>query len=351
MSIKKAILCAAAAAALMLPVSDADAARLIAFMADGAMRDALSLFDRCIGYGNTVTVDIVREAAGLASSEYLYKMADSIVEKDASQALKVIDTLYNASKDMIRLCEEISSFFRNLMLIKTMNNPRDIVPMTDDEFEQAKQMLKKCSLSYIIFVIDTLQSALEKMAKAGNKRIELEMAVVRLCSLSNVDNDDVLARLTKLERAVKSGIAVGAPAERANTSRAAAQPIIQSALNAVNYDEIIKNAKPMEQWHDVLEVLKAYSITIATAFESTKAYISGDYLLIDAKNDIPFKILKQSAQKERMRDAVREVTGKTYKLGPYKKAEEKPPENDELLAFAQNAREAGVNIKINGEEE
>lgn len=330
---------------------DDDAAQLIAFMADGAMRDALSLLDRCIGNGDTVTVDTVRETSGLANTEYLYMMANSIITKDATQALKVIDELYSASKDMMRLCEEFSSFFRNLMLIKTMKNPRELVPMSDDEFNKSADMIKNYSLSEIISVIDTFQGALEKMAKSGNKRIELEMAIVRLCSTTSSNDFDALsARITKLERMIKSGVIVGtAQSGEATQSRTPAQPIIQTPTNAVNYEEIIKNAKPMEEWHDVLEALKAYSITIATAFESTKAYISGDYLLIDAKNDVPFKLLKQSAQKERMRDAVREVTGKTYKLGPYKRPEKKPEETDELLSFARNIREAGVDVKINGE--
>lgn len=329
---------------------DNDAARLIAFMSDGAMRDALSLLDRCIGFGDTITAETVRETAGLASSEYLYTMAQAVINKDASQALNVIDTLYKASKDMLRLCEELSSLFRDLLLVKTMKKPKDIVAMTDSEFEKASEMIQQVSLSDIIFIIDALQLSLEKMARSVNKRIQLEITVVRLCSRETAENvSELSARLTKLERLVNSGAVIGRTQAQSNVKQTAAQPLIQSPSSSVNYDEIIKNAKPMEDWHAVLEVLKNYSITIATAFEPTKAYISGDYLLIDAKSDVPFRILKQSAQKERMRDAIREVTGKTYKLGPYKKPEEKQEVGDELLNFARNVRDSGVDIKINGE--
>lgn len=327
-----------------------DAARLIAFMADGAMRDALSLLDRCIGFGDTVTAETVRETAGLASSEYLYQMAQAVINKDAAGALNVIDTLYKASKDMLRLCEEISSLFRDFLLIKTMKKPKEIVAMTDDEFARASEIIQKVSVSDIIFIIDALQLSLEKMARSVNKRIQLEITVVRLCSRENAESiSELSAKVSRLERIINSGVVVGRTQAQGNAKPVPAQPIIQSPAASVKYDEIIKNAKPMENWHSVLEVLKNYSITIATAFEPTTAYISGDYLLIDAKNDVPFRILKQSAQKERMRDAIREVTGKTYKLGPYKKPEEKQEESDELLNFARNVRDSGVDIKVNGE--
>ena len=101
----------------------------------------------------------------------------------------------------------------------------------------------------------------------------------------------------------------------------------------------------MEDWQEVLEVLRKYSITIATSFKNTRAYISGDYMLIDSQNELAFKLLKQQSQRERMREAVKEVTGRVYKLGPYKKLEKQNKQENPLDQFIKQAKESGVPVE------
>ena len=85
------------------------------------------------------------------------------------------------------------------------------------------------------------------------------------------------------------------------------------------------------QWQEVVENLKEYSKTIAMSFLDTTAYVSGNYLLIDAKTDIPFQLLKRDPeQKDRIRDAVQELTGKRYNLGPYKPPVKRVGKENEL---------------------
>ena len=113
----------------------------------------------------------------------------------------------------------------------------------------------------------------------------------------------------------------------------------------LNLEEIYANAKPFMQWQEVVENLKEYSKTIAMSFLDTTAYVSGNYLLIDAKTDIPFQLLKRDPeQKDRIRDAVQELTGKRYNLGPYKPPVKKVEKNDPLDEFTDNLKEKGIEI-------
>ena len=115
--------------------------------------------------------------------------------------------------------------------------------------------------------------------------------------------------------------------------------------NPVNLEEIYANAEPFLRWQEVVENLKEYSRPIAASFDNTDAYVSGDYLLIDAKTDIPFSLLKRSPeQKDKIRDAVQEMTGKRYKLGPYKPPVKKQEKTDPLVTFAQKLRDSGVDV-------
>lgn len=161
---------------------DDQAGLLIARLADGALRDALSLLDQCLGRSKNVTVDVVTETAGLVGREHLFELTDAILEQDAAKALELINRLYGASKDMARLCEEFSSHLRGLMLIKTMKNARSLLVMTDSEFEAMTRQALKMPLGTILHGMETMQETLEKIGRGADRRTEVEMAMIRLCT-------------------------------------------------------------------------------------------------------------------------------------------------------------------------
>lgn len=344
-----------------------EAALLIASVADGALRDALSLLDRCMGVSGNITSEVVQKTAGLAGRGHLFDITRSIIDKNVKQALEITQQLYSESKDMGRLCQELLEHFRNLMLIKTMKSPESLIMLSAQEREQAKQQAQEFSLEGIVYVMDVLQNSYDRMFKGGNKRAEMELALIKLTSVQlDTSAEALMARIARLERMVKNGVTVSpehkAQSATADVKEAAVpavpeigkeQPTIQTTPQAqavasqskTDYDTIVKNAVPMEDWQEVLETLRKYSITIATSFKNTRAYISGDYMLIDSQNELAFKLLKQQSQRERMREAVKEVTGRVYKLGPYKKLEKQNKQENPLDQFIKQAKESGVPVE------
>lgn len=346
-----------------------EAALLIASVADGALRDALTLLDRCMGVSDNITFEVVQKTAGLAGRGHLFDITRSIIDKNVKQALEITQQLYNESKDMGRLCQELLDHFRNLMLIKTMKSPESLIMLSAQEREQAKQQAQEFSLEGIVYVMDVLQKSYDRMFKGGNKRAEMELALIKLTSVQlDTSTEALMARIAKLERMVKNGVTVS-PEHKAQSATAevkeAAAPVVpkinreqltvqttpqaqavaSQAKTDYDYDTIVKNAVPMEDWQEVLEVLRKYSITIATSFKNTRAYISGDYILIDSQNELAFKLLKQQSQRERMREAVKEVTGRVYKLGPYKKLDQQDKQENPLDQFIKQAKESGVPVE------
>lgn len=375
------------------------AAMLIASVADGALRDGLSLLDRCIAISSEIDEEVVRNAAGLARKTYLYELAACAINKNAAKSLEIIDRLYGESKDMARLCDELIAHFRALMLIKSVRNPRDILVMSEDEFEEAQTQSDYLSLADIVYYMDVLSRAYQRMGKGTGDRTELEMAMVRLSS-SELDGttEALTQRISALEKAVKKGIAVNyvpssesvqeksyvseyktehmqeinaeepdtafadepksAPKQniaepvviqetekpKAPVAKPAPVPASKPSRTPANLDEIYKNARPFPDWVDVVSNMKPISRAIAAAFSGSTAYVSGSYLLIDTSNEMAFELLKNGTRREEIRKIILETTGRVYKLGPYKRVEEKKKETDPLDVLKDGLEGTGITI-------
>ncbi len=357
-------------------------AMLIAGVADGALRDALSLLDRCIAINPDVTDDVVRTAAGLAGKEYLYELAVCVINKNTSKALEIIDRLYSESKDMSRLCDELVSHFRALMLIKSVSKPRDILVMSDSEFEEAQTQSDYLSVADIVYYMDVLSRAYQNMGHGTGDRTELEMAMVKLSSPElDATTEALTARITALEKAVKKGITVNYTPTESKPQQpiteepkpepkqepkvvAELEPVVQeekpvakvpvakpapmveptAVKKNANVEEIYKNAKPYMQWVDVVNNFEPVSKAIAAAFAGSSAYESGNYLLIDTNNEMAFELLKNPVRREEIRKIIHETTGKAYSLGPYKKPQQQIEQQDPLANFKKVIAESGIEI-------
>lgn len=356
------------------------AALMLASVADGALRDALSLLDSCLAVSSHIDEEVVRNAAGLVSKTYLFELATAIINKNPTRSLEIIDRLYSESKDMARLCDELVEHFRALMLIKTIKNPRDILIMSDDEFEQAVTQSDYLSLADIVFYMDVLSRAYQRMGRGTGDRTELEMALVKL-SATELDGtvEALTARVTALEKAVKRGITVNyaQPAQQsvqAETAQSASVPNTQTEVEepfakpepehkkapvakpapevkpvaqraSVNLDELYDNAVPFARWVEVVDSLKSVSRSIAAAFAGSTAYESGNYLLIDTNNELAFDLLRQNGRRAEIKQTLLELTGKNYSLGPYKRSTPKKVEKtDPLNSLVQSLEGSGVEI-------
>ena len=343
---------------------DREAAFLLARLADGALRDALSLLDQCLGRSHTVTEAVVNETAGLAGRDHLFDFAEFVRQQDAASALELIARLHEGSKDMARLCEELSSHYRGLMLIKTTKSARNLLAVPEEEYLRLESQALVIPLTTVLHCLDTLQEALEKMGRGADRRTEMEMAAIRLCSPElDASAAALLRRVEALERgaprrqpSVQPSAAPPAPAQPPAPSQgpapspaepqpAAPVPTEGKAASAASMAELTKNAVPLDSWPEILQIMKGYSATISAAFTGSSAYVSGDYVLIDAPREMAFELLRKSSQRGKMRDAIQQVTGRVYKLGPYRRPEEQEAQQeDPLLQLAGRAREAGIAV-------
>lgn len=351
-----------------LQISD-DGAMLIARIADGAMRDALSLLDRCSSHEGLIDSAAVASSAGLAGREYIFELCDCILEKDAAKALEVVNKLYNDSCDMERLITELTSHFRNLMVSKAVKNFQDMIICSQGEIEIIRQQSAKTTLATIMSCIDILTASASTMKQGANRRTSAELCIIRLCTPSlDGDLNAILRRLSELESAVASG-KITVKTEQ-NVPEKQVEVKVEKHPEPVKAPEPVKEPQeeeiplpepppapqeeqvtpqnmgtvPFDNWPEVLDTLYAKDKSLIAMLTGSSAFIhQGKYLLIKGSPVLEM-YLKTGDYSKTIKEAVMQITGKSYTLAVYNNKQEQAPKNP-LSDLMSKAKNLGVKIE------
>lgn len=288
-----------------------DAALLIGRIADGGMRDAVSLLDQCLTRSEVVDEQVVRQAAGLAGHEHILALSKAICARDASEAVIQLDAMYGMSMDMLHLCEELTSHYRSLMIINAVRNPENLIIATTEQLQQLKEDAANYSMARIMSILDILQRTMERMGRGAQRRTEMELALLRICRQADEDDKAAIAALEQkvkqLERAVREGVVVKErPAEQP------APPVPRSALT-----ELSDRAVPFERWGDVIAALETESVALFSILNGSRAFTADSYMLIET-SEMAAELINQQASKNVLHRVLPEVTGRDYRLAPYR---------------------------------
>ena len=327
-----------------------EGALLIGKLADGGMRDALSLLDICRSSDEVITADTVSRCAGLAGREYLFELTEKIAEKNVSAVLESVDKLYEGSADVSRICDELINHFRNLMISSCTKDASGILKALPGELLRIEKQAKTFSQPEIFYAISVLQDTLVKMSKSASKRLEFELALVKLCSPElSMSTDALIARIERLESEIAVLKARGvAPAAAMEPEKVPEQP--ESVLKEVYEVPVKPEPAPVmsteedefAHWEDVMELIRKKNGMLFSLLSGSKAYLSGKRVLIDAPNDFFIEYMqKNDDSREVIKNAITEVCGIRYGIGPYKKTEKKP-EDDPLAALMKKAQDLGI---------
>ena len=180
-----------------------DAAILIARISDGGMRDALSLLDRALSVTENVDIQTVSACAGLMGREHLYALIRAVADKDTAKCLNILDELHKASCDTERLCTELIDQFRSFLMIKTVQHPENLIVCTAEELETIKGLSNMFTSDFVMFALNVLTNASQAIKKTQNRRIEAEIALIRMCRPEGENDVSALnARIAQLEKEI-----------------------------------------------------------------------------------------------------------------------------------------------------
>lgn len=177
-----------------------DGAELLSRLADGALRDGLSLLDQCAAAGGTIDSAAVLDVLGLAGNIQTARMMELILNRDAQGALLLLDELYKGGKDMGAVLSELSALTRDLLLQKTA--PKGGAALLSGGFDAAAldRLGKGVPANRFLHLASTLQRTAADLYASVNRRLDTELCLLRLCdeSLSG-DLTALEARITRLE--------------------------------------------------------------------------------------------------------------------------------------------------------
>ena len=340
---------------------DDTAAELIAKTADGGMRDALSLLDQCIAFSEDVTEEVVANAAGIAGREYLFEIIDAVIGHDPSKAIAVIQKLYELSKDMQKLCDELIAQFRNIMMTKTVPQNTELLACMPGEIELIKKYAEALTIDDIFDKLNLLQDCNLRLSRVAAKRVEIEMCMIKLCSApvsSNaaIDNSEIYAKIDMLEQKIAQGIPAApapsysrptevhrtTPAAPLNAASKTEQPQQQTDLAKLNPADF----KPVEQWAEILEAFAVSCPPVSGSLAGSYALENQGYMLICTENSFFMNLLRNKENAAKLKESIRKITGKTYQIRAKctAKAENEAAAggNDPLQAILNKAEENGI---------
>ena len=212
-----------------------DGAELLAHIADGALRDALSLLDQCAAAGGTIDSAAVLDALGLAGNLQTAQLMDCVLRRDTKAALLLLHRLYGSGKDVGAVLGELSVLARDLLISKTAPEGGAALLTGGYDSQTMDGLLRQADSARLIAICTTLQRAAADMNVSVNRRTDAELCLLKLCdeTLSG-DLSAINARLARLEQQMAAGVryaaaestaqVVPAPVEKPAPARAAAKP-------------------------------------------------------------------------------------------------------------------------------
>ncbi|MHB8065791.1 MAG: DNA polymerase III subunit gamma/tau, partial [Ruminiclostridium sp.] len=189
-----------------------EAALLIAKLADGAMRDALSVLDQCIAVGDkTITHQNVLDIIGIVGDDFISEIVDDIKDKNIEGLVNGVEKLSSNGRDILRFASDLVMYFRNILVCKLSKNPQDILDVSKQYVEKMMLQSEAFSKERIIEIIKELSSFEPQLKYALNQRVFLEVMLISISVGSygqSIDNSALLDRISALENVIKTGTAL-----------------------------------------------------------------------------------------------------------------------------------------------
>lgn len=373
---------------------DENAAQLIGRLADGAMRDALSILDTCAGVDNHVDEALVRRMAGVTDRGYLFEISDAIAAGDSVTALEKIAELRQQSVDMRRLCMELAGHYRNLMLCALPGGTLLLTGISPEE-EAAYTQRRDFPQREAIRAVNAFGSALEKMSRGTDQRIELELAIFSLTQPETAAAPVIIQQpataapaapqaFASAPRAytavppVQAAPSVVPPVVQPQSVPAAAPddvpppidddpPFLQPELKpapqqtpasvppapaapAPRKAEPPRQAGPLEPfafWPAVLADLEENDAMLISFLRGTRAYCDGKRVLFECSDAFRDYIRNNREVSKRLKETIYRVSRTKYSIGPY----EEPKTDDTTAAVSldetlHTMQALGVDLKI-----
>lgn len=275
-----------------------EALRVIAKLAQGGMRDAISLLELCAGNRTLITEELVNSTLGAGGQEKLVNTVTAIAKADYDALFEVVDETVRSSKDISVFWHELISIYRDLLVIKTTRTADKYLDLTDNQREALNALAALFTKETLLAHIRTLDDALYTMQKSGSvKRTVAEMALIKMSDQTlDPSYDNILSRLSKLELSVASGgaVSVSSIPEIKSVKSKPEAPVDQtlSKPEASTSAASAITKKAIRGWNEIAERTVGDDGFLLSFMKMAKGYATSDKkLLVLFQNELAMDML------------------------------------------------------------
>ena len=242
------------------------ALNIIASLAEGAMRDALSILERCVQDGeNNIDEDKIKELVGIPKITHIHSITEAIIKYNIDEAMESITKVLDEGKDLNNLLWEVIKYIKDILMVKT---GQKLTIYNETDFESLKKLADEVSKERAISLINELSKLENDMKSSTQRLIVFEAGIIRLCDKelassennsntqisdgnSNINTQEIYARLEKIENYLRSGGGVARPQTQATPKKTTNASTNTSAIAGIGKDK-----KPAQYWQQVVNSFK-----------------------------------------------------------------------------------------------
>ena len=183
------------------------ALNLISRNSQGALRDALSILDQCISFGdNKIEYKDVVELLGTVNIEQLFDMAECIINQDTKKSLQNLNEFVIWGKDIRNLINDLIDHFRNLMVCKVSNELDEIISLPEETVNLLKEQANSVDMNDLIRILNILSTAQDNIKSSSNPRVLAEVTMMKLAQpMFDESKEALIKRIENLEKTIESG--------------------------------------------------------------------------------------------------------------------------------------------------
>uniref|UniRef100_UPI00359C4DDD DNA polymerase III subunit gamma/tau n=1 Tax=Dorea longicatena TaxID=88431 RepID=UPI00359C4DDD len=291
------------------------AVRYIAKMADGSMRDSLSLLDQCAAFymNETLTYDHVLEVLGAVDTEVFSRLLRQLLAMDVHQVIETVDELVMQGRELSQLAADFTWYLRNLLLVKSSDNMEDVLDVSSENLALLKEEAQMIDSDTLIRYIRIFSDLTNQLKYATQKRVLLEVTLIKLCRPAMDQNKDALLdRIRAIEKQLEEGAWEAPVRERivyASDAKEAGEPKPKPEL-------------PQALNEDVKAVAKDFWMIINEASPMLRTYLKkarlsageGNRLLIVLPDELSASAVATPEHKEEIQSLIEQKIGKKVEI-------------------------------------
>ncbi|MCD7982430.1 MAG: DNA polymerase III subunit gamma/tau [Clostridiales bacterium] len=296
------------------------AVRYIAKAADGSMRDALSLLDQCIAFylGEELTYDHVLDVLGAADTEVFSHLLRSVLAKDVTAAVRILEEMVNLGREPGQFVTDFIWYLRNLLLVRSSDPMEDVLDMSGENLALLKEEAEMVEDDVIMRYIRVFSELSGQLRYASQKRVLIEIALIRLCRPSMEATQDALAdRIASLEKQIEGGVlsAAGSPvrprgAQTGPDAGPAAAPVRAAPVMPKAIPEDIREA--VKNWRSVIQGLPK---VVRTYLGRARLSLGGENkLMLVFDDDMAYTYITEDRHRQEITEAISMRIGKEVEL-------------------------------------